>query len=56
MIRSDGSPERDFLYVDDAVAAYLAIAHALGARRTAAGEAFNAGGEQPALGARGASS
>ena len=26
MIRSDGSPERDFLYVDDAVSAYLAIA------------------------------
>jgi CDP-glucose 4,6-dehydratase len=44
-IRSDGSPERDFLYVEDAVAAYLAIAEALG--RGAAGEAFNAGGEQP---------
>jgi CDP-glucose 4,6-dehydratase len=45
-IRSDGSPERDFLHVDDAVAAYLAIARALdggGAR----GEAFNAGGERP---------
>jgi CDP-glucose 4,6-dehydratase len=45
-IRSDGSPERDFLHVDDAVSAYLAIAAALdgdGAR----GEAFNAGGEQP---------
>ena len=44
-IRSDGSPERDFLYVDDAVAAYLAIAAALG--NGAAGEAFNAGGERP---------
>lgn len=46
VIRSDGSPERDFLHVDDAVAAYLAIAEALdgdGAR----GEAFNAGGERP---------
>ena len=46
VIRSDGSPERDFLHVDDAVSAYLAIAAALdgeGAR----GEAFNAGGEQP---------
>lgn len=45
-IRSDGSPERDFLHVDDAVSAYLAIAAALdggGAR----GEAFNAGGERP---------
>lgn len=42
VIRSDGSPERDFLYVTDAVAAYLAIAAALdssGAR----GQAFNAG-------------
>jgi CDP-glucose 4,6-dehydratase len=46
-IRSDGSPERDFLYVDDAVAAYLAIEHAAGAGGPAAGEAFNAGGERP---------
>jgi CDP-glucose 4,6-dehydratase len=44
-IRSDGSPERDFLHVDDAVAAYLAIAAALG--DGAEGEAFNAGGERP---------
>jgi CDP-glucose 4,6-dehydratase len=46
VIRSDGSPERDFLHVDDAVSAYLVIAAALdgeGAR----GEAFNAGGERP---------
>ena len=45
-IRSDGSPKRDFLHVDDAVSAYLAIAAALddeGAR----GEAFNAGGDRP---------
>ena len=47
MIRSDGSPERDFLYVEDAVAAYLAIGDALGAGGPAAGEAFNAGGERP---------
>lgn len=46
-IRSDGSPERDFLYVDDAVAAYLAIEHAVGAGGPGAGEAFNAGGERP---------
>ena len=45
VIRSDGSPERDFLHVDDAVAAYLAIAGALG--DGAVGEAFNAGGERP---------
>ncbi len=48
VIRSDGSPERDFLYVDDAVAAYLAIWDALGrADGAAAGEAFNAGGGRP---------
>jgi CDP-glucose 4,6-dehydratase len=46
MIRSDGSPERDFLHVDDAVAAYLAIEAAL-KRGEAKGEAFNAGGERP---------
>jgi CDP-glucose 4,6-dehydratase len=45
VIRSDGSPERDFLHVDDAVSAYLAIAAALG--NGAVGEAFNAGGERP---------
>ena len=46
-IRSDGSPERDLLYVDDAVAAYLAVEHEVGAGGPAAGEAFNAGGEHP---------
>ncbi len=46
VIRSDGSPERDFLYVDDAVAAYLAIAQALDGDG-APGEAFNAGGGRP---------
>jgi CDP-glucose 4,6-dehydratase len=46
IVRSDGSPERDFLYVEDAVAAYLAIWAALG-RGEARGEAFNAGGGQP---------
>jgi CDP-glucose 4,6-dehydratase len=45
-IRSDGSPERDFLHVEDAVSAYLAIAAALD-RGSAAGEAFNAGGGRP---------
>jgi CDP-glucose 4,6-dehydratase len=48
VIRSDGTPERDFLAAEDAAAAYLAIASALldpggGAR----GEAFNAGGDRP---------
>jgi CDP-glucose 4,6-dehydratase len=46
VVRSDGSPERDFLHVDDAVAAYLAIEAALG-QGEARGEAFNAGGERP---------
>ncbi len=46
VIRSDGTPERDFLYVEDAAAAYLAIADALG-ENGAAGEAFNAGSGQP---------
>jgi CDP-glucose 4,6-dehydratase len=45
VIRSDGTPERDFLHVDDAVTAYLAIAEAL--EGGAAGQAFNAGGERP---------
>jgi CDP-glucose 4,6-dehydratase len=46
IIRSDGSPERDFLYVEDAVAAYLSIAEALD-RGEGRGEAFNAGGGRP---------
>ncbi|HWF56518.1 MAG TPA: GDP-mannose 4,6-dehydratase [Solirubrobacteraceae bacterium] len=46
VVRSDGSPERDFLYVEDAVAAYLSIWDALG-RGQAGGEAFNAGGGRP---------
>jgi CDP-glucose 4,6-dehydratase len=53
IVRSDGSPERDFLYVEDAVDAYLAIAEALidpagtGGPGPAAGEAFNAGAGRP---------
>ena len=48
VVRSDGSPERDFLYVEDAVDAYLAIADALSdPANNAAGEAFNAGGGKP---------
>jgi CDP-glucose 4,6-dehydratase len=43
VLRSDGSPERDFLYVEDAAAAYLAIADALH-RDEVRGQAFNAGG------------
>ncbi len=46
IIRSDGSPERDFLYVEDAARAYLAVAEAL-ASGEAGGEAFNAGWGRP---------
>jgi CDP-glucose 4,6-dehydratase len=43
-IRSDGTPQRDFLHVSDAVAAYLAIELSLPHH---AGEPFNAGTGQP---------
>lgn len=46
VLRSDGSPVRDLLYVEDAAAAYLAIADNLD-RDEVRGEAFNAGGERP---------
>ncbi len=46
VLRSDGSPERDFLYVEDAVSAYLTIAAGLD-RDDVRGEAFNAGGGRP---------
>jgi CDP-glucose 4,6-dehydratase len=46
VVRSDGSPERDFLYVEDAAAAYLAVWDALGSAEVA-GQAFNAGGGRP---------
>lgn len=46
VLRSDGSPIRDLLFVEDATAAYLAIADSLD-RDEVRGEAFNAGGERP---------
>ncbi len=46
VIRSDGSPERDFLFVSDAVEAYLAIIDLLG-NGIGAGEAFNVGSGVP---------
>jgi CDP-glucose 4,6-dehydratase len=46
VIRSDGTLQRDFLYVEDAVEAYLAICSLLDDGR-AAGEAYNAGGDGP---------
>ena len=52
VIRSDGSPERDFLYVEDAAEAYLAVWRLLLAGR-GGGEAFNGGGRRAAQRARG---
>ncbi len=46
VIRSDGSPERDYLYVEDAVDAYLAVGASL-ERRELAGRAWNAGWGRP---------
>jgi CDP-glucose 4,6-dehydratase len=46
VVRSDGTPERDFLYVEDGAAAYLALDEALDGEGVA-GEAFNAGGDIP---------
>jgi nucleoside-diphosphate-sugar epimerase len=50
VLRSDGSAPLNLLHVDDAVAAYLAVAAALDVEdpaRGARGEAFNVGGEDP---------
>jgi CDP-glucose 4,6-dehydratase len=46
VIRSDGTPERDYLYVDDAADAYLAIAASLD-RPELSGRAWNAGWGRP---------
>ena len=46
VIRSDGSPERDYLYVEDAVGAYLTIAESLDDRANW-GRAWNAGHGRP---------
>jgi CDP-glucose 4,6-dehydratase len=45
-IRSDGTPERDYLYVEDAVDAYLAVAASLD-DETRRGRAWNAGWGSP---------
>ncbi len=46
IVRSDGSPERDFIYAADAVDAYLTIADGL-ANESNYGMAFNAGAGRP---------
>jgi CDP-glucose 4,6-dehydratase len=45
-IRSDGSPERDYLYVEDAIDAYLVVAESLD-DRAVWGRAWNAGTGAP---------
>ena len=47
IIRSDGRFVRDYLYVEDAVAAYLLLAEKLATATDFAGEAFNLSYEQP---------
>ncbi len=46
VIRSDGTPRRDYIYIRDAVAAYLALAERLEAR-SLFGEAFNFSSGRP---------
>jgi CDP-glucose 4,6-dehydratase len=46
VIRSDGNPERDYLYVEDAVDAYLTVAASLD-REELRGRAWNAGWGEP---------
>jgi CDP-glucose 4,6-dehydratase len=46
VIRSDGTPERDYIYVDDAADAYLAVADSLDDRANW-GRAWNAGSGEP---------
>lgn len=46
VIRSDGSPVRDYVYIDDCVNAYLALARALDSEKFW-GEAFNFSNEEP---------
>ena len=46
VIRSDGTPERDYMYIKDAVNAYLLLAENIG-REDIKGEAFNFGTGNP---------
>jgi CDP-glucose 4,6-dehydratase len=47
IVRSDGQRLRDYLYVADAVSAYVVLAEALAAGRIAPGLAFNFGHREP---------
>lgn len=44
IIRSDGTPLREFVFVDDVVSAYLTLAENINAAK---GDAFNVGNDQP---------
>jgi CDP-glucose 4,6-dehydratase len=46
VINSDGRPERDYLYVEDAVSGYMLLAQAMG-QRELAGETFNFSAASP---------
>ena len=46
IIRSDGTPERDYMYIKDAVNAYLKLASNIN-RKDVQGEAFNFGTSKP---------
>lgn len=47
LIRSDGAPVRDYLYVEDGVSAYLTLAEALAANPKIRGRAWNFGHNDP---------
>jgi CDP-glucose 4,6-dehydratase len=48
VIRSDGTPLRDYIYIDDVINAYLCLARALYlGKKNVAGEAFNFGTGKP---------
>lgn len=47
VIRSDGTPLRDYVYIDDIVNAYLLLAKNLYNKKIKAGEAFNFGSGKP---------
>jgi CDP-glucose 4,6-dehydratase len=47
LIRSDGTPVRDYIYVEDAVSAYLTLAERLVGQPALAGEAFNFSTQTP---------
>jgi len=52
VIRSDGSPIRDYLYVEDAIRAYLLLADRLDSTADVSGTALNFSGPHPAQSVR----